>query len=636
MSRSYLPSQTGPRWTTSALTGAVLVLLVLGHSTSAFARVQALLQRDNVQEGEMVNLRIESDAAQSNKHPDLTPLNADFEVLGTSTSSQTQIINGSRSDTTSWLVRLRPRHTGTLEIPSIRVGDDHTAPIAFKVVEATAQEKSESRKHVFLETSNSSAAKPIYVQQQIPYTVRLYFDDTIASGELAGPASPDAVVEQLGEDKRYRQMHDGREYNVIERNYAIAPEKSGILHIAPASFRGIANVVGATGTTADSTNSLFAQMLRNTPFANNPAFVDSMGAGMAFGNPGQPVATRGQEMMLQIQPRPAATHGNWLPAEQITLHDSWQDHRPEFKVGEPVTRTITINAKGLAASQIPPISLEQPGAARIYPQAPENQSRTDGKTIYGTSTQTMSYIPNAQGTLQIAPVTLAWWSTVTDSQVIATLPAQAFQVEAGAAPTPSDAAPTPSDAAPASPNAAPASHEPASNTIATVPGHDPSWLDLLRREWRWPAAFAMMLFAMALGFAWTRRRRGAPNTGPRALKDPLPARKHTVMRTLRQACAGNDAHAAARALSDLGQIEWPGNAPRGLAALAARLESGADEVNTLERHLYGAIPSPLWRGDALWRQVGRGLQVRQSTTQFAKNGLDALYQVRGAVDQRTS
>ena len=97
------------------------------------------------------------------------------------------------------------------------------------------------------------------------------------------------------------------------------------------------------------------------------------------------------------------------------------------------------------------------------------------------------------------------------------------------------------------------------------------------------------------------------------------------MRALRQACDHNDPHAAARALRDLGQIEWPQSVPRGLGALAARLATGAEEINTLDRHLYGAGSSLHWQGDALWRVIGRGLQVRQSPLQRAKVGLDALY-----------
>lgn len=104
------------------------------------------------------------------------------------------------------------------------------------------------------------------------------------------------------------------------------------------------------------------------------------------------------------------------------------------------------------------------------------------------------------------------------------------------------------------------------------------------------------------------------------------------MRTLRQACNSNDPYAAARALSDLGQIVWPTNAPRGLGALAARLEAGAEEINTLERHLYGAGTSALWQGDALWHAVGGGLQVRQNPLELAQDGLGALYQASAPTD----
>ena len=184
---------------------------------------------------------------------------------------------------------------------------------------------------------------------------------------------------------------------------------------------------------ADQTDDPMNRLLRGTPFANDPFFKGSFGAGMAFGATAQPVTVRSQEIALDVQPLPPAVHGNWLPAEQVTLHDSWDDNPPQFKVGEPVTRTITIDAKGLAASQIPPLSFAQPANARLYPEAPGNQSRTDGNVIYGISKQSVTYIPNAPGTLDIPPVELAWWNTRSNAQSRAALPAREFKVAPGAA-----------------------------------------------------------------------------------------------------------------------------------------------------------------------------------------------------------
>ncbi len=313
--------------------------------------------RTTVQVGSTLTLSIESDGAQSGERPDVTPLRKDFDVLGTSTSSETAFVNGSRSDRTRWLVRLQPRHTGTIDIPPISVGGEHTAALELKVTETSPAAANSASKHVFLEAEIAATGKSIYVQQQIPYTVRLYYDGTVQSGELAAPDAANAIVEQLGEDKRFTAMRDGREYNVIERRYAIAPEKSGVLHIPPAIFQGIAEAPQTRQDDAGPTEDLMDRMLRGTPFANDPFFKGSMGTNIAFGDPGRPVAARSQEITLDVEPRPATAKGNWLPAEQITLHDSWEDNPPQLKVGEPVTRTITIEARGLAASQIPALSL---------------------------------------------------------------------------------------------------------------------------------------------------------------------------------------------------------------------------------------------------------------------------------------
>ena len=607
-----------PPRTVAPMPGLLLALLVLGIGTSSQAAVQAWLQRDTVTVGETVTLRIESDALQANQQPDLGPLKKDFEVLGTSTSSETQIVNGKRSDKTRWLVQLQPRHDGTLEIPPIRVGDDNTSAMAVTVREASAQTRQEMAKHVFMESESAVAGNSVYVQQQIPYTVRLYFDDTVQTGELSAPTSADAVIEQLGDEGHFKSVRNGRSYNVVERRYAIAPEKSGELHIAPASFHGTALTANDPPTEAANANNPFADMLRNTPFANDPAFMRNFGIGLRSGNTGRPVAVRGDELTLQVRPRPAQATGNWLPAQQITLQDSWQGHAPQPKVGEPVTRTITIEAKGLAASQIPTLSLAQPAGARVYPEAPRNQSRTDGTTIYGTSRQDVTYIPDAQGTVKIAPVTLAWWNTTTDMQSQASLPGLTLVVAPGAMPAPTN---PPSNVLPVAGKAA----TPAA-TVAAGQAH--SWWERSVGAGHWPVAGSALLLAVAAGllWLWLWARRVAPKPAPpHRARAPEPGRKRSVLQALRHACANHQTHAAAQALLELARIEWPENPPRGLGALAARLETGAAQVHALDRELYGTQTTSPWQGDALWQALGRGLKPAGNPVPDTEDGLRALY-----------
>ncbi|MCB2023078.1 MAG: protein BatD, partial [Burkholderiaceae bacterium] len=442
---------------------AALATALLGAAHAGWAAVSASLDRSSVPLGQPLTLTIESEGSPSGAKPDLEPLRKDFDLLSSSQSSEIRIINFHRSDRMRWTVQLLPRRQGSIDIAPITVGSEQTGALQLQVAAPAAAANPSGAADtgsaapgaaVFMEVDSAAEGKPVYVQQQVPYTVRLYADGSVRSGNLTAPTSPDAVIEQLGAEERKTVTLHGRDYTLIERHYAISPEKSGTLRIAPAVFRGSAEVPRNPARDDGSGDDLMAEMLRNSPFANNPALRNGLLGGLSLGATMRPVAASAQTLTLDVRPRPAGAQAQWLPAEQIRLHDSWADGAPVFKAGEPVTRTLTIEAKGLAASQIPALTLVQPANARLYADAPDNQSRTDGTTIYGISKQTVTYIPTAAGTLDVAPVELPWWDTRDNVQRRAEVAAQHFQVAPGVAPAvPSvatGATPVPSAAATAS------------------------------------------------------------------------------------------------------------------------------------------------------------------------------------------
>lgn len=602
---------------------ALLSMLLLAAASSVWAAVSARLDRNSVALGQPLTLTIQSDGKSADTQPDLAPLRKDFDVLGTSKSSEIRIVNFHRSDSVRWTIQLLPRHAGNVEVPPLAVGAEQTAALTLAVGQpATAPGTTAgasgdaSSASAFIETDAAAAGKPVYVQQQVPYTVRLFVDGSVRSGDLLAPTSPDAVIEQLGDEQRSTTTLKGHDYTVIERHYAISPEKSGTLTIEPATFRGQA--VAPAAQADDPGDDMMAEMLRNTPFANNPIFRNRMLGGFA-GAALRPVGASGQPLTLDVRPRPAAAQDQWLPAERIVLHDSWADAAPAFKAGEPVTRTLTIEAKGLAASQIPPLKLSQPANAHIYPDAPVNQSRTDGRAIYGTSKQTVTYIPTAAGALDVAPVDLAWWDTNDNVQRHAELPARSFHVEPGAA----AAGTTPAPVAGAATSAAPgAARTPVPPEAAPAPWQVRA-TDALRSHWQALASLAVILLAGALGW-WLLRRRTLPDATPHALAAAAP-RERASRRALERACRAGDSHSAARALLDMARAEWPARPPRGLGELAERLEAGAAEVRALDRSLYGGAASA-WDGTALWRALGNGLRPqRTSATGGAHDDLAPLY-----------
>jgi len=606
------------------LAALLTLLLMLAAVSPSEAGVRASLDRNTISATDTVTLTIESDSQQSNLQPDLSPLKKDFEVLGTSTSTQVSIFNGQRTDKNLWQVQLQPRHSGRLRIPPLTLGGQQTAPVVLNVSKEPQQTTAEIRQHVFIETEIKSTSKHIYVQQQIPYTVRLYYDESLQQGELDAPKPKDAVVEQLGKDKRYSDFRNGRQYNVIERHYVISPEKSGALQIPPASFHGRI-ALPRQSEPSRGANSLMEQFFNNSSFANDPFFRGGMLPGHAFGgspfnNPGKSITVHSRAFNLKIKPRPLTASNNWLPAEKVSLTDSWSKNPPQFKVGEPVTRTITIRTQGLAGSQIPKLAVAAPPHTRLYPETPKQESRTDGNTIYGTRTQTLTYIANASGTLKVPAVTLKWWDTRHNRAASTTLPAWQFKVQPGAvgsAAIPPTAKPSPRPVLQQSPT------KKSTATNKTVHADKNLGLTIakrLRENWPRLLAVSALFLALILLMIFLARRAKQKNITDAARQRPQATPHRTkpdqkaILQALQKACAANDQHAAASALLKLAQAYWPDDPPRNLDALAMRVDKGQVQLRELDRSLYAADTQD-WNGAALWNEFSHGLQQRKLSKQ---------------------
>ena len=176
-------------------------LLSLLLCMPAVAEVRAHLDRDRVYVGDPVTLVIESSGASSGD-PDLSPLKKDFRILGTATSTQFSFVNGRTSNRTTWTVQLGPLQLGKLRIPPIQVGAEQTAALELEVTEVPEQVSAQQSEHLFLE-AEVDIGDHAYVQQQIPYTLRFYSDDTVVSGELRAPQPKDALIRHLGNDRHY-------------------------------------------------------------------------------------------------------------------------------------------------------------------------------------------------------------------------------------------------------------------------------------------------------------------------------------------------------------------------------------------------------------------------------------------------
>ena len=183
-------------------TNVLIFLLIAGllWSVGASAAVRAWLDRSSMQLGETVTLNVESDDSTA-AEPDFGALLGDFNSLGTQSSRQISMTNGSTSAKTVWAVGLEPKHAGSLTIPAFTIGGQSSDPLNLTVLPAPLGAQGKPGDTVFVEVS----ADPLnpYVQQQVRYTVKLYYAVNLSDGSLDEPAAGNAVVQKLGRDKQY-------------------------------------------------------------------------------------------------------------------------------------------------------------------------------------------------------------------------------------------------------------------------------------------------------------------------------------------------------------------------------------------------------------------------------------------------
>ena len=572
-------------------------IVLLMTSQSLWADVRASLSRQTIVEGDTVTLNIATNKAGQGIAPDLSVLQQDFDILGSGSSQQTQIINGRRTESHQWQVEIAPKQGGELTVPPIRVGAETTQALTLTVTEQSDAAIAEAGQAVFIETQLEPVDSPVYVQQQIRYRMQLFYRERLVEASVDGPHVEHALVERLGDDVQFQTTLNGQKYQVIERHYAIFPEQSGPLSIAPVTFNG----------------RLTGKSQQRTPSTNMNDMMERFFGGSAFTTPGKRIRLRSESFTLDVQPRPATYTGRyWLPAEQLTLIDSWTSAPPEFHSGEPVTRTITLEARGLESTHLPDIGSAGSSDMRLYPEKPVYTNRTDGEWVIGSRQLSVAYVPSATGLQTIPKIQLDWWDTTEEKQKTVELPPWTVNVLPGDGLT--DPAPpvTPAATDPGPRIDIPDSHPDETSTK--------DWFTILKTYWTELAGGMLLLMAGLFFMHWNKPEKRPAQTAAK----PLNRQLRTARTALKQACQDNDPAAATKALLQWAAATWPDEPPRNLGALMRNISTGVTELQVLEQALYG-VAGNSWCGEALWRVFAQGLQPRVEEKPATRKGLSPLY-----------
>ncbi|RUO56082.1 BatD family protein [Pseudidiomarina homiensis] len=527
----------------------------------------------------------------------------DFDVMGTSSSSTTQIINGATTrEKTFRTVAKAPQQPGDYELGPFTVAGATSNQLTLQVLPADDPALSEQR-DAFMRVELDR--DEVYVQEQVVLTTKLYLAANLHSGNIIPPELEDADIRQVGRDEDSTEVIDGRMFQVFQRSFVVIPQRSGAQEIRGPVFQGQINVA--------SNRTLF------------PSFSST-----------RAVTTAATDLPLTVKPIPQdwPKQHTWLPAELVTLSVSVgnegstqpEDEQLQITQGEPLTLTYRLTAVGPLADQLPRLDelvRQLPiGDASIYPEAPESAMNQRNGRLVSQQTLRVAIIPHSAGTLEIPSLELPWFNTQLRGRQQAAAPGQSILVAPGVSdgrdvqPTAAQQTPEPS---------APSADEAKANTETVTSPTATSQREL--RYWQYAAGALAALWLLTLLFWFLRARQH--NTGTAHQEDATSSAREgnarADLRAVQRACNANDAMAVEVALKT-----WM----RAQLKLSGQLNALADyfdhtplrsQLEHLQSSRFSAGQHDWQEGKALWRALQGALQAHKERQRGQPSELPPLY-----------
>lgn len=506
-----------------------IFLLWLAASSSSADTLVANADRTRIGLNETLNLVLEYDEQVDTRQLDFSALQQDFEILNSSTQSQVSIINGRQDVSTRWTLILLPKRAGTAIVPSFQVDGNFSEAISIQVEQAASTAARSQPLSVEILVSDNS----VRVMEQLLVTVRLIAAPQVSN--LSGDSLNISGAEvTLLDQNQYSEVVNGATWQINEWTYAVFADQPTRLEIPGQLFSG---VIGSSRSIFDT-----------------------------FGGSGQRTLARSPEATIEVTPAPTGRY--WFPASDVAIEEDWPDAgnigSQEFRVGEPITRSISIIADGQRPETIPPIPEIVDDQFKVYADQPELISQTSGEHLIGVRRESAAIVPTRAGDMTLPEIRIPWWDVEESIWKEAILPAQNISILE----------------AQSSASLAPPENFSAPGEIASAQT-EPS---LFSSVWLWStAAFAFL----SLILAWMLVRQPKQRAIPEHHK-PTNTKEQQLWSALRREFKGNSAQSLRTSLENWCRAVWPQESASPLQKLEARLsEEAAKELSSLEKAIYG-------------------------------------------------
>ena len=513
----------------------------------SLAEVSAWVDNNPVVVGEMFRLHIEAKNVDDPEEPDLSEIRG-LQVLNRSVQNQTSIVGTSITRTVNWTYVMLAPSSGNYRIPALQVGSEKTIPIALK-----AEESSQSPNNQIVRLEVDVSPNEVYPQQQVLVRVRIIRtgaqleNESLTPFELAG-----TQIEKVNQ-RSFRKVKNGKRQLITEISYVLLPEKSGTILLPQLSYQG--NEIRGGNSQGN--------------FGNFGNF------GNIFQQRGRRIFSNSEAQTIQVKALPVGFKGWWLPAAKLELEEQWLPDPPEFRVGEPVTRTLTVNAYGVFGNQIPELSFELPEKMKAYADQPLIETGKTQDGLKGSRVEKWAIIPSKPGQIKLPEISVAWWDVRKDQIRTSVFPARIIEVLPATVEFP----------------VAPVTQETAIETkkTAVVVTQEPVLADQQVGFWKALAIVFAILWGATL-LLWFFLKKNNAASGIKK-EEEIKRNKELALRSatkkVEKALSSGEAETVQTALLKWADSVWSENPPQGIEQIGERIPQLKNGIKTLNSVLYG-------------------------------------------------
>ena len=311
---------------------------------------------------------------------------------------------------------------------------------------------------------------------------------------------------------------------------------------------------------------------------------------------------------LNVQAVPESFKGKrWIPASHVVIEEKWSGASDQMKIGEPLTRTLTLLAVGNTVAQLPELhNNTEIENLKTYPDQAvlKEQKRNEGLIAFRE--EKIAFIPSKAGSYQLPAIEIPWFNTQTQSMEIARVDARTVTtIAASTSPQNLPAL----DTAVATSVSKPVSAITDKTIIKTVENKYWMWLSI---------ALACGWLATILFFLAHRKPKQIES-----IDDSKEISLKETVKKLKKACAENNALSAKEALLAWGKMIYGSET---LSAIAPHCEARLrDEILHLNQNLYASQTEP-WQGKKLFQTFTEN-KARKKVAKTMNDALEPLYKV---------